>query len=143
MCARAYDTCARICICICMPNLYMCMSLSLNVTKTQVMIIGRHTSSINILTVQIHGLTSMQHMLYIFERRCYRNMLRISWMEHVTHEDVFNMTNTKPTLLDGLICITFDLMIGRIGRSITTRPNDLANQADINYTVIRPNYTTI
>ena len=25
---------------------------------------------------------------------------RISWTEHVTNEEVFDMTNTKPTLLD-------------------------------------------
>ena len=39
------NICAR--VCICMPYLCMCMSLSLIVKKTQVMIIGRHTSSIN------------------------------------------------------------------------------------------------
>ena len=30
-------------------------------------------------------------------------MLRISWTEHVTNEEVFNRVNKKPTLLDGLL----------------------------------------
>ena len=30
-------------------------------------------------------------------------MLRISWTEHVTNEEVFTRANTKPTLLDGLL----------------------------------------
>ena len=33
----------------------------------------------------------------------YRRMLRISWMEHVTYDEVFNKANTKSTLLDGLL----------------------------------------
>ena len=55
-------------------------------------------------------------------------MLRISWTEHVTNEEVFNRANTKPTLLDGLLKrrlafhghlvrkdgIILDLMIGRL-----------------------------
>ncbi len=38
-----------------------------------------------------------------FERWCYRIMLYFSLAEHVTNEDVFNMANTRPTLLDGLL----------------------------------------
>ena len=80
-------------------------------------------------------------------------MLRISWTEHVTNEEVFNRANTKPTLLDGLLKrrlafhghlarkdgITLDLMIGRLhgtgprGRRITTWLKDLATQANISY----------
>ena len=37
------------------------------------------------------------------ERWCYRRMLRISWTEHVTNEEVFNRANAKPTLIDGLL----------------------------------------
>ena len=44
-----------------------------------------------------------QNMINVFERWCYRRMLRISWTEHVTNEEVFNRANTKPTLLDGLL----------------------------------------
>ena len=29
-----------------------------------------------------------------------RLLLRISWTEHVSNEEVFNRANTKPTLLD-------------------------------------------
>ena len=75
-------------------------------------------------------------------------------MEHVTNEEVFNMVNTKPTLLDGLLIkrrlafhghlvrkggITLDLMIGCLhgtrprGRPITTCLKDLATQANISY----------
>ena len=80
-------------------------------------------------------------------------MLRISWTEHVTNEEVFNRANTKPTLLDGLLKrrlafhghlvrkggITLDLMIGRLhgnrprGRPRTTWLKDLATQANISY----------
>ena len=89
----------------------------------------------------------------VFERWCYRRMLRISWTEHVTNEEVFNRANTKPTLLDGLLKrrlafhghlvrkggITLDLMIGRLhgtrprGRPRTTWLKDLATQANISY----------
>ena len=89
----------------------------------------------------------------VFERWCYRRMLRISWTEHVTNEEVFNRANTKPTLLDGLLKrrlafhghlvrkggITLDLMIGRLhgtrprGRPITTWLTDLTTQANISY----------
>ena len=75
-----------------------------------------------------------------FERWCYRRMLRISWTEHVTNEEVFHRAYTKLTLLDGLFKrrlafhgylvgkggITLDMMIGRLhgtrprGRPITT-----------------------
>ena len=48
-------------------------------------------------------LKSVQNMIKVFEQWCYRRMLRISWTEHVTNEEVFNMANTKPTLLDGLL----------------------------------------
>ena len=85
-------------------------------------------------------LKSVQKMINVFERWCYRRMLRIAWTEHVTNEGVFNKANTKPTLLDGLLKrrlashgqlvrkrgITLDLMIGRLhatrprGRPITT-----------------------
>ena len=74
-------------------------------------------------------------------------------MEHVTNEEVFNMANTKSTILDGLIKrrlavhgylvpkggITLDLMIGclhgtrLIGRPRTTWLKDLATQANISY----------
>ena len=71
---------------------------------------------------------SVQNMINVFERWCSRRLLCISRTEHVTNEDVFNMANTKPTLLDALHKrqlavhghlvrkgnITFDLMIGRI-----------------------------
>ena len=80
-------------------------------------------------------------------------MLRISWTEHVTNEEVFNRANTKPTLLDGLLKrrlafhghlvrkggITLDLMIGRLhgtrprGRPRTTWLKDLTTQANISY----------
>ena len=144
--------------------------LSLNAKKTQVMVIGRHTSSINTMyngapleqvkqfiylgagfnakgdtikevkrRVAISKIASgdlrriwrnrelpiplkrkcvqlmiwpimnygsetwsVQNMIKVFERWCYRRMLRISWTEHVTNEEVFNRANTKPTLLDGL-----------------------------------------
>ena len=94
---------------------------------------------------------SVQNMINVFERWCYRRMLRISWTEHVTNEEVFNRANTKPTLLDGLLKkrlafhghlvrkggITLDLMIGRLhgtrprGRPRTTWLKDLATQANI------------
>ena len=97
-------------------------------------------------------LKSGQNMINVFERWCYRRMLRISWTEHVTNE-VFNRANTKPTLLDGLLKrrlashghlvrksgITLDLMIGRLhgtrprGRPRTTWLKDLATQANISY----------
>ena len=32
---------------------------------------------------------SVQNMIKVFERWCYRRMLRISWTEHVTNEEVF------------------------------------------------------
>ena len=48
-------------------------------------------------------LTVVQNMINVFKSWCYRRMLRISWTEHATNEDVFNMTNTKPTPLDGLL----------------------------------------
>ena len=32
-------------------------------------------------------LKSMQNMINVFERWCYRTMLRILWTEHVTNED--------------------------------------------------------
>ena len=41
-------------------------------------------------------LKSVQNMINVFERLCYRRMLRISWTEHVTNEEVFNRANTKP-----------------------------------------------
>ena len=97
-------------------------------------------------------LKSVQNMIKVFERWCYRRMLRISWTEHVTNEEVCNRANTKPTLLDGLKRrlafhghlvrkdgITLDLMIGRLhgtrprGRPITTWLKDLATQANISY----------
>ena len=98
-------------------------------------------------------LNSVQKMINVFVRWCYRRMLRISWTEHVTNEEVFNRANTKPTLLDGLLkrrlvfhgylvrkgCITLYLMIGRLhgtrsrGRPITTWLKDLATQANISY----------
>ena len=100
-------------------------------------------------------LKSVQNMIKVFERWCYRRMLRISWTEHATNEEVFNRANTKPTLLDGLLKrrlafhghlvrkggITFDLMIGRLygtrprGRPRTTWPKGLAN---ISYTLTMP-----
>ena len=96
---------------------------------------------------------SVQNMIKVFERWCYRRMLRISWTEHVTNEEVFNRANTNPTLLDGLLKrrlafhghlvrkdgITLDLMIGRQhgtrprGRPRTTWLKDLATQANISY----------
>ena len=45
----------------------------------------------------------LKPVINVFERWCYRRMLRISWTEHVTNEEVFNRANTKPTLLDGLL----------------------------------------
>ena len=98
-------------------------------------------------------LKSVQNMINVFERWCYRRMLRISWTEHVTNEEVFNRANTTPTLLDGLLKrrlafhghlvrkggITLDLMIGRLhgtrprGRLRTTWLKDLATQANISY----------
>ena len=65
---------------------------------------------------------------FFFFKWCYRRILRISWSEHVTNEEVLNMANTKPTLLDGILkrrldfhghlvrkgCITFNPMIVRI-----------------------------
>ena len=80
-------------------------------------------------------------------------MLRISWTEHVTNEEVFHRANTKTTLLDGLLKrrlaflghlarkggITLDLMIGRLhgtrprGRPRTTWLKDLPTQANISY----------
>ena len=69
-------------------------------------------------------LKSVQNMIKVFERWCYRRMLRISWT-NVTNKEVFNRANPKPTLLDGILkrrlsfhghlCrkggITLDLMI--------------------------------
>ena len=199
--------------------------LSLNAKKTQVMVIGRHTSSINIMyngapleqdkqfiylgasfnekgdtikevkrrvaiakrasgdlhriwrnreipiplkkklvqlmiwPIMSYGsetwiyLKSVQNMINVFERWCYRRMLRISWTEHVTNEEVFNRANTKPTLLDELLKrrlafhghlvrkggITLDLMIGRLhgtrprGRPRTTWLKDLTTHANISY----------
>ena len=98
-------------------------------------------------------LKSVHNMINVFERWCYRRMMRISWAEHVTNEEVFNRANTKPTLLDGLIKrrlalhghlvrkggITLDLMIGHLhgsrarGRPRTTWLKDLATQANIIY----------
>ena len=98
-------------------------------------------------------LKSVQNMINVFERWCYPRMLRISWTEHVTNDEVFNRANTKPTLLDGLFKrrlafhghlvrkggITLDLMIGRLhgtrprGRPRTTWLKDLATQANISY----------
>ena len=76
-------------------------------------------------------LKSVQNMVNVFEIWCYRIMLRISWMEHVTNEEV----NTKPTSLGAFLerrlafhvhlvrkgCITFDLMIGRLRGRIVAR----------------------
>ena len=204
---------------------YECFGLSLNAKKTQVMVIGRHTSSINIMyngapleqvkqfiylgacfnekgdtikevkwrvaiakrasgdlhmilrnrelpiplkrkrvqfmisSIMSYGsetwiyLKSVQNMINVFERWCYRRMLRISWTEYVTNEEVFNSANTKPTLLDGLLKrrlafhghlvrkggIILDLMIGRLRgtrprrRPRTTWLKDLATQANISY----------
>ena len=98
-------------------------------------------------------LKSVQNMIKVFERWCYRRMLRISWTEHITNEEVFNRANTKSTHLDGLLKrrlafhghlvrtdgITLDLMIGRLhgtrprGRPKTTWLKDLATQANISY----------
>ena len=98
-------------------------------------------------------LKSVQNMINVFERWCYRRMLRISWTEHVTNEEVFNRANTKPTLLDELLKrrlafhghlvrkggITLDLMIGRLhgtrprGRPRTTWLKDLTTHANISY----------
>ena len=92
-------------------------------------------------------LKSVQGLINVFERWCYRIMLRVSWTEHVTNEEMFNRANTKPTLLDGVLHgnlvrkydITLDLVIGRIhgtrsrGRPRTTRLKDLATQANISY----------
>ena len=98
-------------------------------------------------------LRSVQNMIKVFERWCYRKMLRISWAEHVTNEEVFSRANTKPTLVDGLLKrrlafhghlvrkdgITLDLMIGCLhgtrprGRPRTTWLEDLATQANISY----------
>ena len=98
-------------------------------------------------------LKSVQNMIKVFERLCYRRVMRISGTEHVTNEEVFNRANTKPTLLDGLLKrllafhghlvrksgITLDLMIGRLhgtrlrGRPITTWLKGLATQANISY----------
>ena len=86
------------------------------------------------------------------DQRLWR-MLRISWTEHVTNEEVFNRANTKPTLLDELLKrrlafhghlvrkggITLDLMIGRLhgtrprGRPRTTWLKDLTTHANISY----------
>ena len=94
-------------------------------------------------------LMSVQNIINVFERWCYRRMLRISWTEHVTNEEVFNMAYTKPTLLDEIPIrrlafhghlvrkggITLDLMIVLLhgtrprGRPITTWLKDLATQA--------------
>ena len=98
-------------------------------------------------------LKSVQKMIKVFERLCYRRVMRISGTEHVTNEEVFNRANTKSTLLDGLLKrrlafhghlvrksgITLDLMIGRLhgnrprGRPRTTWLKDLATQANISY----------
>ena len=145
--------------------------LSLNANKTQVMVIGQHTSSINIMyngaplehdkqfiylgaslnekgdtikevkrrvaiakrasgdlhrmwrnrelpippkrklvqlmiwPIMSYGsetwiyLKSVQNMINVFERWCYRRMLRISWTEHVTNEEVFNRLAQSPLSL--------------------------------------------
>ena len=98
-------------------------------------------------------LMSVQNMINVFERWCYRRMLRISWTEYVTNEEVFNMAYTKPTLLDEILIrrlafhghlvrkggITLDLMIVLLhgtrprGRPITTWLKELATQANITY----------
>ena len=98
-------------------------------------------------------LKSVQNMINVFERWWNRRMLRISWTEHVTNEEVFTRANTKPTLVDGLLKrrlafhghlvrkggITLDPMIGRLhgtrpaGRPRTTWLKDLATQANICY----------
>ena len=48
-------------------------------------------------------LKSVQNMINVFERWCYRRMLRISWTERVTNE-VFNMAKIQspPSLMDYL-----------------------------------------
>ena len=98
-------------------------------------------------------LKSVQNMINVFERWCYRRMRRISWTEHVTNEEVFNRANTNPILMYVLLKrrlafhghlvrkggITIDLMIERRhgtrprGRLITTWLKDLATQANISY----------
>ena len=98
-------------------------------------------------------LKSVQNMINVFERWCYRRMLGISWTEYVINEEVFNRANTNPTLLDGLLKrrlafhghhvrkhgITLDLMVGRLhgirprGRPRTTWLKDLATQANNSY----------
>ena len=48
-------------------------------------------------------LKSVQNMIKVFERWCYRRMLRISWTEHVTNEEVFNRAIHKAlSLMDFL-----------------------------------------
>ena len=142
--------------------------LSLHVKKIQVMVIGRHTSSINIMCngahleqvkqfiylgaifkekgftikevnrrvavakramgdlhmiwrdkklsiplkrklvplicpIMSYGSETLQNMINVFERLCSRRMLRISRTEHLTNEEVFNRSNTKPpSLMDSL-----------------------------------------
>ena len=69
-------------------------------------------------------LKSVQNMINVFERWCYRRMLRISWTEHVTNEEVFNRANTKPTLLDGLLETTGFTWSPSKERWHHTRPGD-------------------
>ena len=118
-------------------------------------------SSVCYLTVRFGQLYRCAHkrivnimkVYNVFERWCYRRMLRISWTEHVTNEEVFNRANTKPTLFDELLKrrlafhghlvrkggITLDLMIGRLhgtrprGRPRTTWLKDLTTHANISY----------
>ena len=48
-------------------------------------------------------LSTVQYTINVLERWRYQRMLRISWTEHVTNKEVFNMAITKPTLLDGFL----------------------------------------
>ena len=43
---------------------------------------------------------SVQNMINVFKIFRYRRMLRISWTEHITNDEAFNMAKTKTTLLD-------------------------------------------
>ena len=77
----------------------------------------------------------------VYDRLCYRRMQRISLMEHITSEDVFNKASARPIVLDRRMTfhahlawqagITFDLMTGHqhgtrpTGRPGTTRLKDL------------------
>ena len=49
-------------------------------------------------------LNTVQNMINVFERWCYRRMLRISWTEHVTNEEVCKTgpTQSPPSLIDFL-----------------------------------------